>query len=403
MGEPMTSRAGEVLRQPGDPQRATFLELFFDLVFVFALTRVSARLVEDLTSERRIVLTEAGQTLLLFLALWLVWAFTAGITDLYDPRTPEIQLLVVTTMFGSLVMAVALPEAFGNRGMVFASAYISIRISQALLLVLALRGHEAQRRAARPLFWSAISAGPWIAGALVPEGPPRGVLWTLAIAVDYAGASLGHPAPRLGSSPTSEWTFRGEHLAERYRQFFIIALGESILVMGFAFSGGGFETGRSAAFVVSFATTVLLWRIYIYRAGELLPAAIAAARDPGRLARSASFAHLLMVAGVVAIAVGYELVIAHPFGHTDTAWIAVILGGPGLFLAGRAIFEHAVFARVSRSRLIGLLVLTATAPAMVLVPPLVVAVAAALVLVGIAVTDAARARGRPPEPPSTPR
>jgi low temperature requirement protein LtrA len=173
--------------------------------------------------------------------------------------------------------------------------------------------------------------------------------------------------------------------------------------MGFAFSGGGFETGRTAAFVVSFATTVLLWRIYIYRAGELLPAAIAAARDPGRLARSASFAHLLMVAGVVAIAVGYELVITHPFGHTDTAWIAVILGGPALFLVGRAIFEHAVFARVSRSRLIGLVVLTAIAPAMVLVPPLVVAVAAALVLVGIAVTDAARARGRPPEPPSTPR
>jgi low temperature requirement protein LtrA len=397
-----TSRAAALLRKPGQPQRATFLELFFDLVFVFALSRVSQRLVEDLTSQRRIVLTEAGQTLLLLLAVYVVWFATASITDLYDPQRPEIQLLIVATMFGSLVMAVALPAAFSDRGLVFAGAYVAIHLGRGLFFVPLLRRHPAQRRAVRVLFWFAVSAVLWIAGALFPESVARGVLWTLAIGVDYTGVALRWPTPGLGRAPRSELPVVAEHLAERYRQFFTIALGELILVTGVAYSGGGFGAGPTAAFVVAFATTVLLWRIYIYRAGQLLPAAIAGASEPGRLVGLSTPAHLLMVAGIAVIAAGIELVITHPLGHTDPAWIAVILGGPALFLAGRALFEYAVFARVSWDRPIGVLVLAVVSPAMILVPPLVVAIAAALVLAGVAVSDAARARGGPPEPPTPP-
>ncbi|MFE9206574.1 low temperature requirement protein A [Micromonospora sp. NPDC007230] len=153
-------------------------------------------------------------------------------------------------------------------------------------------------------------------------------------------------------------------------------------------------------------TTVLLWRIYIYRAGEVLGAAVAAAPDPLRVVNSVLYAHAVMVAGVVAISVGDELVIRHPSGHTRPAWIAVVLGGPALFLAGRAILEYAVFARVSRDRVIGVLVLAVISPAMILVPPLIAVVAAAVVLAGVAVVDAARARRRlsaePPSPPGGP-
>jgi low temperature requirement protein LtrA len=389
-----TSRAAELLREREDPQRATFLELFFDLALIFAFTRVSARLVEDLTSERRIVLTEAGQTLLLFLALWSVWAGTAWVGDRFDPRRPEIQLLVIASMFGSLVMAVALPEAFGDRSLIFATAYVAIHLSRGLYLVLALHGYEAQRITARTLFWFGVSAMPWIAGALAPEGTARGVLWTVAVTVDYTAAVLRWPTPGLGRSHTSELPVVPEHQAERYQQILIIALGESILVMGLTFSGGGFEADRTAAFVVSFATTALLWRIYIHHAGARLAAAIASSPNPGRLAQWASSTHLLMVGGIVATAVGYELVIQHPFGHTDPAWLAVILGGPALFLVGRIRIEYAVFARVSRNRLIGLLVLAAAAPAMILVPPLMAASTATLVLAGVAASDAARARRR---------
>jgi low temperature requirement protein LtrA len=389
------------VRQPGQPERATFLELFFDLVFIFALTRVAKQLVEDLTSQGRTVVTDVGQTLLLLLALLVVWLAMAWITDLYNPQRTEIQLLVGATMFGSLLMAVTLPRAFGDQGLVFAGAYVAIHVGRGLFFVPALRGHEAQRRAAQVLCWFAVSAVLWIAGALVSDGTARGVLWTLALVVDYTGAGLRWPTPGLGRAP-AELPVVPEHFGERYRLFFIIALGGLILTTGVTYSGGGLGADRTAAFVVSFATTVLLWRIYIYRAGERLPAAIAAAPDPGRLAGLSSFAHVLMVVGIVAIASGYELVIEHPFGHTDPAWIAVILGGPALFLAGRAIFENAVFGRVSRSRLIGVLVLAIASPAMILLPPLAVTVTAALVLIGIAISDAARAKGRPPEQ-ATPR
>jgi low temperature requirement protein LtrA len=208
-----------------------------------------------------------------------------------------------------------------------------------------------------------VSAVPWIAGALT-HGTARRVLWTLAVAVDYTAYALRFPTPGLGRAPTSAWPTVAEHLAERYRQFFIIALGELILVTGLALSGTGFAPDRTAAFLVSIATTVLLWRIYIYRAGELLSAAI---------------------------------------GHTPPAWIAVTLGGPALFLAGRALFEYEVFSRVSRDRPIGVLVLAALAPAMLLAPPMLVALVPTLVLAGIAVADATRARGRPAEPASPPR
>jgi low temperature requirement protein LtrA len=221
--------------------------------------------------------------------------------------------------------------------------------------------------------------------------------------MDFTVGRLRYPTPGLGRSPTSEWPISAEHLSERYRQFFTITLGEPIVVTGLALDRTGFAAAPTAAFVVSFATTVLLWRIYIYRAGELLPAAIEASSDPDRLARSALVAHLLMLAGVVAIAVGFELDITHPHEHTKPAWIAVMFGGPVLFLAGRAFFEYAVFARVSRDRLIGVLVLAAVAPTMLFVPPLKAAIVAALVLAGVALADAARARGRPPEPPTPPR
>ncbi len=391
-----TSRAAALTRSPEEPQRAVFLELFFDLVFVFALAQVSQVLLE------RLDWTGAFQALVLLLTLWWVWSVTAWITDLYDPQRPSIRRLVIATMLGSLIMAAALPNAFGRWGLIFAGTYVAIHIGRGLFFVPALRGHELQRRSLRVLFWFGVSAVPWIAGALV-HGTARGVLWALAVGTDFLAGIIRYPVPGLGRSPALEWPVVAEHLAERYRQFFIIVLGELILVTGLALSAGGFAPQRTAAFVVSFATSVLLWRIYIFRAGELLPAAIAGSRDPDRLARLALNAHLVMVAGVVATAVGDELVIGHPLEHTKPAWLAIILGGPALFVAGRSLFEYATFARVSRDRPIGLLVLVVLAPVMVLVPPLVTAVAVAGVLGGIAAADAARARRAPSEQASPPQ
>jgi low temperature requirement protein LtrA len=391
----MASRADELLRRPGDPQRATFLELFFDLAFVVALLQLSHTLIRDLRWSG------AFQTLVLLLAVWFIWFSTAWITDRLDPQQSTVQLVLVATLVGSLTMAAALPQAFGRRGLVFAAAFVAIQIGRSLLLKIALRGYDLQHDAMRPLFWAGVSALPWIAGGLA-HGTTRAALWTLAIAVEYTAFAVGFPTPRLGRQPTSESPIAAEHLAERYRQFLIIALGEMILVTGLAFSGSGFALVHSAAFLISILATVLLWRIYIFRAGELLSTAIASVAKPARLAETASYAHLVMIAGIVVTAVGAELVITHPLGHTQPASVAVVLGGPALFLAGRAIFEYTVFTRVSRDRPIGLVVLAALTPAMLHVPPLIAALAATAILTAIAFADAARARRHPPERPSPP-
>jgi low temperature requirement protein LtrA len=389
----MTSRAATVLRGPEEPERATFLELFLDLVFVFALFQLSHGLLTHLRWSG------AFQTAVLLLAVWLVWTYTATIGSRYDLRQPSMQLLAIGSMFGALVLAIAVPEAFGIRGPVFAGAYVAVQAGRGLLLVFVIRGGE-RRPEGRVLFWVGVSALPWLAGAFA-QGWARAVLWALAITVDYTAPGLGWPTPGLGRAREEEFAVPGEYLAERQRQFFIIALGELILVTGLtATTSRGFGTGREAAVVVAFATTVLLWRVYIYRAGEILGAAVAAAPEPLRVGISSLYAHPVMVGGLIAISVGDQLVITHPAGHIQPTWIAVILGGPTLFLAGRALFEYTVFSRVSKDRVIGILALAVVSPAMVFAPPLLAAVAAAVVLAGVAIADVARARRHPDEPPS---
>ncbi len=372
------------------PQRTTLLELFFDLVFVAALALISQRLAGDVSWSG------AFHALVLLMAIWWVWSVTALVTDLYRRHRPPILPMTIWVMFGSMVMTVALPKAFTGRGLLFAAAYVAIHFGRGLFLATVLRGRDAQRHAVRFLFWFVVSAVPWIAGALAPH-TVRGVLWSLALALDYGAARLRYPSPWLGRVPASQYNVAAEHLAERYQQFFTLALGTAILATSLTFAGSVFTLSRASAFVVAFATTVLLWRLYVHRAGVLLQPAIESARDPGRLLRSAPYTHLLMVAGVVAAAAGFEPLIRHPTAPLTPNVAGVVLGGPALFLGGRARFEYEVFGRVSRSRVAGLLALAAASAATALLTPLLTGTIAALILGGIAVADAARARRGGPE------
>ncbi|MEE6262439.1 low temperature requirement protein A [Plantactinospora sonchi] len=390
----MTSDQAVGLRRRDEgPQRATLLELFLDLVFVAALALTSGKLASDLSW------TGAFQSLVLLMAVWWVWSVTALTTDLYLSQRPPIYLMTISVMFGTMLMAAALPEAFARDAAVFVGAYVAIHLGRNVFLLPALQGRQEHRHAARFFFWFTVSAVPWLAGAVV-SGPARGLLWAAALVVDYGAAAVRYPTPWLGRVPRSQYSLAAEHLAERYQQFFTLALGDLILVTSLTYAGTGFAPDRTAAFVLGFATAVLLWQIYVQRAGALLQAAIEASREPGRLIRSAPYTHLLMVAGVVVAAAGAETVIAHPTGDTTAGLVGVVLGGPALFLVGRARFEYEVFHRVSPSRLVALILLVLAAPVMMFVPPLGVAVFGNLVLVGIAVADLLRAHGRPPEPPS---
>jgi low temperature requirement protein LtrA len=396
----------EEVELPGheDPRRATFLELFFDLVYVFVLFQLSRRVLENLKAIRGAagldrLLFESGRAVLLLLAVWSVWWATAWTTSRYNPQRLQIQLIVMLAVSGSLVMALTLPMAFGRYALVFATAYVATQVGRPAILAFSLTG-ERRRLKVRILIFSATTGVLWIAGALVGGWAQR-ALWVLALAAEIGAGRLGWPIPGMGRSRPQEWTIAGEHLGERYQQFFLIVLGESILGAGLTVTYKGLHVGELAAFGVSVTITVLLWRIYFYRAGLILSEAITRSPHPGRIGQSIADTHFVMISGVFITSIGYQLAIIEPFSRSAVGWIIIVVG-PALFIAGRARFEYEVFGRVSRSRMIALLVLVAIFPLGIPAPQMASAVAMAAVLFGVAVADARRAYGRPPESAAPP-
>lgn len=386
-------------------RRPTFLELFFDLVFVFALTRIVARIYEGLTirpagHELWVVSLGFCKSVLLLVALFAVWQGTAWSTSRYNPDSGIVQTVVIIALVGSMVMGVALPRAFSSSGLLFAVAYCVVQVSRPLLLLTAVREHERRSLKIRMLITHSTLSVAWIAGAST-TGWSRGLLWTLALATEYTLVRFGWPVPGLGRSRSSRWNIAGSHLAERFQQFFLIALGETILVIGWAYSDH-LAPERTIAFAVSIATSVLIWRIYFHRAGRILAEAVALSRHPATIGRSAANTHLVMTIGIVATAAGYELSIGHPLDQPELSWLLPILGGPALFIAGRSRFEYEVFSRVSPSRIVAIVVLIALAPVVQWAPTVVASAAAMLVLTAVAIADARRSRGAPPEPAAPP-
>lgn len=376
----MESGAGEQPRTYRLSERAGFVELLFDVVFVFTFTRLSDRMVSDLNWR------SAYATFVLTLALWWVWYRLVWATNRYDSTRPAIQVLVIGTTLGSLLMAIAVPGAYGDSGLLFAGVYVAIQIVRPLWIILIGTNKEVRLVSVRNLFWALISAVLWIAGAFTSIGT-RVALWSVAVGLDYIAGVFDYPTPGLGRAGFRAHPIQEDHLTERYRQLLIIALGETILISGIQISPYGLERDRAAALLVSFVITVLLWQIYFYRAGELLAVAIASAQSPAYVGRLASYAHLIMVTGVGLSAVGDELIISHPLGHTERRWVMVIFGGPAVFLVGRALLDYVTFSHVSWSRPIGLLTLAALAPVTLPLPPVLVAVAAAAVLTGVAISN----------------
>ena len=368
----MTTDEAAWLRQGENLSRSTLIELFFDLAFVFALTELS------FTLAARLTWMGAWQVLVLTMAVWWTWSVTTWATDLYAQRA-GLRALVIALMFGVVLLSGTVPDAFAERGLAFAVAYVVLQIGRTSTLLLATRRHPLRRRPARVLFWFVISAVIWIFGAYVHD-TGRIALWTLAIVVDYGSANLGWPTPFLGRSALSEWDLVEEHLGERYRQILIIGLGDMVLTMGEVYAAGRNGPMRTLGLATTFVTTVLLWQIYAYRAGEWITTAFTPGSRRARPARKLDWDHLVMVAGIVVTAVGGKLIIGHPSGHTPWSWLAVIVGGPALFLLGRAHFGYVVFGHLSLPRIIGLVGLGVLVPVLRLTTPLIAGAVVAVVL-----------------------
>src|SRR5918998_41382 len=285
--------------------RVTPLELFFDLVYVFAITQLSHLLLDHLT------IGNALETLFLLLAVWWAWVYTTWVANWFDPDRVPVRLMLVGVMLASLIMSVAIPEAFGERGLMFALAYVAIQVGRTVFVVIALDSFSTLVRSfQRILAWFTIPAVLWVVGGLL-EGEARYVLWVLALALEYAGPVTGYYTPGLGRSATGDWTVEGGHLAERCQLFVIIALGESILVTGTTFGEIETSVATVAAFVVAFLGSAALWWIYFARSAEISREIIITSEDPGRMARSAyTYFHLPMIAGIIAIAAADEFIVA---------------------------------------------------------------------------------------------
>ncbi len=367
--------------------RVTSMELFFDLVYVFAITQLSHLLLDHLD------LHGVLQTALLLLAVWWGWMYTTWTTNWFDPNHRQVRLVLIGVMAASLVMSAVLPEAFGERGLVFAAAFAALQVGRTIFVAYWTRNDPVLGpNFKRILAWLSFSALFWIAGGL-SSGATRELLWLTAVAIDFAGPTCGFFTPGLGRSATRDWNISGGHMAERCQLFLIIALGESILVTGATFGEMEISAAVLVAFVIAFLGSVALWWVYFDRAAGEAEHVIARSADPGRLGRLAyTYLHIPMVAGVIVTAVGDELAIAHPLGHAGPEVAATVLGGPALFLFGHLLFKRAVFAVWSLPRVVAIVILVVVALIGQEWPPLALASIALVVIASIPALDERLAR-----------
>lgn len=374
---------GQMLRERvrGRHARVTTLELFFDLVFVFAITQLSHGLLAHLNLEGAI---HAG---VLVMAVWWAWVFTAWITNWLDPDHATVRGMLFVLMTVGLVMSTSLPEAFDERAIPFALAYTTFQVGRTLFAAWATRRDESLRRVfTRIAAWFSVSGAFWIAGAILPQ--TRLALWGVALAIEYAGPAAGFWTPRLGRTDTTDWNVEGAHMAERCGLFIIVCLGESILVTGATFAQHGLDLGNVGAFLAAVGAAIAMWWIYFNAHADAAAHAISESDDPGRIARIAyTYAHIPVVAGIIVTAAGDELVLAHPVGHMEAPVMWLVLGGPALFLAGGLWFKYAVFGVISRSRSIGVLLLGGAAFVAPHVPPLALSATATAILALVAVWE----------------
>jgi len=331
--------------------RVGFIELFFDLVFVFAVTQISHLLLAHPDLEH------ALQSAFLLVALWIVWIYTTWATNWLDCEAAPTRLMMFALMAGGLVLAAAIPGAFGERGLYFAAAYALMQNGRNLFLLYALKDGLPNERKNfwRIQAWLMLSGALWIAGGLA-DGETRWLLWGLALLCEFASPWLGFWTPGMGRSSTEDWGVDPDHMSERAGLFIIIALGESVILIGVTFAAANtWDFAHANALAGAFVGAAAMWWMYFATISEDAHHTFATHSDPGRLARVGyTYAHIPMVAGIVLSAVGNELLLAHPTGHIDAVTTLILLGGPALYLVGLAWFYSVFRGGLAWSYLTGL-------------------------------------------------
>ena len=378
------------LRDRRSHAKVTNEELFFDLIYAFAVTQLSHRLLEHLTP------LGALQTLVLWFAVWLGWQYTCWVTNWFNPENLRMRLMLFALMLLGLAMSATIPAAFAEAGLAFALCYASIQVGRtAFVLVNLPRGHALLPNFRRIMGWVGLSAALWIAGGL-SEGPYRIAFWIAGVLSEYIAPMIGFALPVLGRSSTTEWTIAGSHLAERNQLFVMIALGESILATGGSFSQSPhLDAPTLIALFVAFAGSVAMWWIYFDTASEHGTHAITRSDDPGRIGAYFHYVHVTLIAGIIVAAVADELVIHHPDHHVDLATALVLVGGPLVYLLGNSLYKKIVYGWVPPSHIAGVVLLVLLFPLAFATDRLMVGGLTTLVLIVVAVWQTLRAPAAP--------
>jgi len=376
---------GALFRQivPNQHSRVTYAELFFDLVFVFAVTQISHTLLGRLTPLGLV------QTTMLFLAVWWVWVYTSWITNWLNPELTPVRVLLFLLMLGGLVLSTSIPKAFESRGLWFAVAYAVMQVGRTVFLLISTPPNRtlARMNALRILVWLSISAIFWIAGGIA-EGHSRLVLWAVALAIEYISPAARFWIPKYGASSMADWVIEGGHMAERCAGFIIIALGESIVVTGATFADLPWTIGTVGAFASSFVGAIAMWWIYFHRGAEAGSEQISKSSEPGRLARLAyTYLHMPIVAGIIISAVADELVLTHPAEHSDLKTVLSAIGGPMLFLIGTILFKHTFRGFLQLSHGAGIVMLAILAWFATALSPLTLSLLTSAIMIVVAVWE----------------
>lgn len=345
-------------RAPHQHHRVTYVELFFDLVFVFAITQISHTLLAHFTPLGVL------QTTILFLAVWWVWIFTSWITNWLDPERTPVRVMLFALMILGLLLSTSIPKAFETRGLAFALAFVAMQVGRSFFTFLSIPKSQAGWRMnlLRITLWMICSGVFWIAGAFA-EGQARLILWIIAVAIEYCGPAMRFRFPGLGATPLGDWEVEGGHMAERCALFIIIALGESIVVTGATFAATAWTATTIMAFVVALIGSIAMWWVYFHIGAEAGAEEISHSEETGKLARLAyTYLHLPIVAGIVVSAVGDELLLAHPDGHSDMKAMLSMIGGPFLFLVGTILFKRSIRGIFQLSHLVGIGLLIVLTP-----------------------------------------
>lgn len=378
---------------PNQHSRVTNAELFFDLVFVFAVTQISHTLLHHFTP------LGAVQVTILFLAVWWVWVYTTWVTNWLNPELTPVRILLFLMMLGGLVLSTTIPTAFEGRGLWFAIAYASMQVGRTAFWLVATPPHRTlvRHNAIRILAWLCVSGVLWILGGL-SEGETRLWLWLAAIVWEYISPAARFWVPKLGFSSVEAWAVEGSHMAERCSLFVIIALGEAIVVNGATFAELSWTAQNITAFLAALTGAIAMWWIYFHKGAEAGSERLSKSVESGRLARLAyTYLHMPIIAGIILTAVSDELVLKHPTGHSDIRTVASTVGGPLVFLIGTILFKHSIRGFLQLSHGVGILALLGLGWFGSEMSPLWLSVATTLVLIMVAVWESMSLRSKPEE------